>query len=65
MPPVQEPYQYIIFHVSEVKDLVVDEPAQQQCRNVHDDPAVIGVHVISFSTLSIPQTTYDEVIYGC
>ncbi|KDQ61288.1 hypothetical protein JAAARDRAFT_205014 [Jaapia argillacea MUCL 33604] len=41
IPPVQEPYQYIIFRASEVKDLAVDEPMQQR-RNVHDDPAVLG-----------------------
>ncbi|KAH9843148.1 Scd6-like Sm domain-containing protein [Rhodofomes roseus] len=40
IPPVQEPYQYIIFRASEVKDLAVDEP--QPRRNVHDDPAVLG-----------------------
>ncbi|KXN91470.1 hypothetical protein AN958_00732 [Leucoagaricus sp. SymC.cos] len=40
IPPVQEPYQYIIFRASEVKDLAVDEPVPQ--RNVHDDPAVLG-----------------------
>ncbi|KAI0748460.1 Scd6-like Sm domain-containing protein [Daedaleopsis nitida] len=42
IPPVQEPYTYIIFRASEVKDLAVDEPAAQQRRNVHDDPAVLG-----------------------
>jgi len=41
IPPVQEPYQYIIFRASEVKDLAVDEPVPQ--RSVHDDPAVLGV----------------------
>ncbi|KAH9996124.1 hypothetical protein BJV74DRAFT_911023 [Russula compacta] len=35
-----EPYQYIIFRASEVKDLSVDEPAP--LRSVHDDPAVLG-----------------------
>ena len=42
--PVQEPYTYIIFRASEVKDLAVDEqvpPVQQH--SVLDDPAVIGV----------------------
>ena len=45
IPPVQEPYAYIIFRASEVKDLAVDEGVQQQPprRNVHDDPAVLGV----------------------
>jgi len=41
IPPVQEPYQYIIFRASEVKDLSVDEPAAP-LRSVHDDPAVLG-----------------------
>jgi len=40
IPPVQDPYQYIIFRASEVKDLSVDEPAP--LRSVHDDPAVLG-----------------------
>ncbi|EIW84629.1 hypothetical protein CONPUDRAFT_134604 [Coniophora puteana RWD-64-598 SS2] len=44
IPPVQEPYQYIIFRASEVKDLAVDEPVPppQPHRSVHDDPAVLG-----------------------
>jgi len=44
IPPVQEPYQYIIFRASEVKDLSVDEPvtAPPPRRSVHDDPAVLG-----------------------
>lgn len=46
IPPVQEPYQYIIFRASEVKDLAVDEPSPR--RSVHDDPAVLGVRVLSF-----------------
>ncbi|KAL6298598.1 Scd6-like Sm domain-containing protein [Sparassis latifolia] len=41
IPPVQEPYAYIIFRASEVKDLAVDDPAPQR-RSVHDDPAVLG-----------------------
>lgn len=41
IPPVQEPYQYIIFRASEVKDLAVDDPTPR--RSVHDDPAVLGV----------------------
>ena len=41
IPPVQEPYTYIIFRASEVKDLAVDEPVP--VRSVHDDPAVLGV----------------------
>ncbi|KAK7045366.1 hypothetical protein VNI00_007615 [Paramarasmius palmivorus] len=43
IPPVAEPYEYIIFRASEVKDLAVEEVAPQPpVRNVHDDPAVIG-----------------------
>ena len=45
IPPVQEPYQYIIFRASEVKDLAVDEPEPR--RSVHDDPAVLGVSILS------------------
>jgi len=55
IPPVQEPYQYIIFRASEVKDLAVDEPVPQ--RSVHDDPAVLGVS--SCLPLS-PRLLYDE-----
>ncbi|PPQ88867.1 hypothetical protein CVT25_009061 [Psilocybe cyanescens] len=42
--PVQDPYAYIIFRASEVKDLSVDEPAAvaPTQHNVHDDPAVLG-----------------------
>ncbi|KAF9014283.1 Scd6-like Sm domain-containing protein [Cyathus striatus] len=40
IPPVSEPYSYIIFRASEVKDLSVDENTPR--RNVHDDPAVLG-----------------------
>ncbi|KAI0311056.1 Scd6-like Sm domain-containing protein [Amylostereum chailletii] len=43
IPPVQEPYQYIIFRASEVKDLSVeDAQPQMPRRSVHDDPAVLG-----------------------
>ncbi|KAI0050869.1 hypothetical protein FA95DRAFT_1676378, partial [Auriscalpium vulgare] len=42
IPPVQEPYQYIIFRASEVKDLAVEEQTPAPRRNVHDDPAVLG-----------------------
>ncbi|CDO73647.1 hypothetical protein BN946_scf185014.g117 [Trametes cinnabarina] len=41
IPPVQEPYTYIIFRASEVKDLAVDESVPPR-RNVTDDPAVLG-----------------------
>lgn len=59
IPPVQEPYQYIIFRASEVKDLSVDEPAAAPLRNVHDDPAVLGVchsrhHISIFHFLRLP-----------
>ncbi|KAF5334507.1 hypothetical protein D9611_013779 [Ephemerocybe angulata] len=40
IPPMADPYQYIIFKASEVKDLSVDEPVAAT-RNVHDDPAVM------------------------
>ncbi|KAF8716043.1 hypothetical protein AX14_012458, partial [Amanita brunnescens Koide BX004] len=40
IPPAQEPYQYIIFHASEVKDLAVDDPTPH--RSVHHDTAVLG-----------------------
>lgn len=55
IPPVQEPYQYIIFRASEVKDLAVDEPAPR--RSVHDDPAVLGA-----SAPGMPQPPYPP--YG-
>ncbi|KAG7442469.1 uncharacterized protein BT62DRAFT_996620 [Guyanagaster necrorhizus] len=42
IPPVQEPYEYIIFRASEVKDLTVDEQQQVARQNVQDDPAVIN-----------------------
>ncbi|KAJ7141469.1 Scd6-like Sm domain-containing protein [Mycena epipterygia] len=41
IPPVQEPYQYIVFRVSEVKNLSVDEASAPR-RSVYDDPAVLG-----------------------
>ncbi|KAI0373050.1 hypothetical protein BV20DRAFT_939086 [Pilatotrama ljubarskyi] len=55
IPPVQEPYTYIIFRASEVKDLAVDETAPQR-RNVHDDPAVLGA--------SAPQAAPSYPQYG-
>ena len=53
IPPNPEPYEYIIFRASEVKDLAVDEmPVEEEIRlrerNVHDDPAVIGVSWLCF-----------------
>ena len=60
--PVQEPYGYIIFRASEVKDLSVDEPPPAQSQHsVHDDPAVLGVR--SFSFLFFKNFfEYDEII---
>ena len=55
IPPVQEPYDFIIFRASEVKDLSVDEPAQRP-RTVHDDPAVVGV------SRRVPFPPPDETI---
>ena len=55
IPPVQEPYDFIIFRASEVKDLSVDEPAQRP-RTVHDDPAVVGV------SRRVPFPPPDEII---
>ncbi|KAI0780540.1 Scd6-like Sm domain-containing protein [Trametes elegans] len=55
IPPVQDPYTYIIFRASEVKDLAVDE-APPQRRNVTDDPAVLGA--------SAPQATPPFPQYG-
>jgi hypothetical protein len=58
--PVQEPYGYIIFRASEVKDLSVDEPPPAQSQhNVHDDPAVLGVRSFSFL---FSLFNYDEII---
>lgn len=57
---MQEPYAYIIFRASEVKDLAVDEP--QPMRSVHDDPAVLGVSGRSIYVLAF---TLDENINGC
>ncbi|KAF9262067.1 hypothetical protein L218DRAFT_973715 [Marasmius fiardii PR-910] len=61
IPPVQDPYEYIIFRASEVKDLSVDEPAM--VRSVHDDPAVIGA---SAQTLPQPpqQAPYSPFVSG-
>ncbi|KAI0672827.1 Scd6-like Sm domain-containing protein [Trametes maxima] len=55
IPPVQDPYTYIIFRASEVKDLSVDETAPQR-RNVTDDPAVLGA--------SAPQAAPTFPAYG-
>ena len=43
IPPVSEPYQYIIFKAAEVKDLQVDqEPVVTPRPDVHADPAVMA-----------------------
>lgn len=42
IPPTQEPYQYIIFRASEVKDLSVDDPVQAPPRRAHEDPAILA-----------------------
>lgn len=62
IPPVQEPYQYIIFRASEVKDLAVDEPAP--LRSVHDDPAVLGVseHVAKYLKQTINIHNYRHLL---
>ncbi|KAF8803192.1 hypothetical protein BYT27DRAFT_7196078 [Phlegmacium glaucopus] len=52
--PVQEPYGYIIFRASEVKDLSVDEPPPVQ-HNVHDDPAVLGASAPSSYLPPVPN----------
>ena len=53
IPPMAEPYQYIIFKASEVKDLSVDEqPITAAPRNVHDDPAVM-VSEVTIPRISI------------
>jgi len=52
IPPNQEPYTYIIFRASEVKDLAVDEPAPR--RSVHDDPAVLGASAPTAPTMYPP-----------
>ncbi|CCL99984.1 uncharacterized protein FIBRA_02009 [Fibroporia radiculosa] len=52
IPPVQEPYTYIIFRASEVKDLAVDEPPTR--RNVTDDPAVLGASAPMMGAAAYP-----------
>ncbi|KAF5341561.1 hypothetical protein D9757_014566 [Collybiopsis confluens] len=43
IPAVPDPYEFIIFRASEVKDLSVDQPVEPpRGRSVHDDPAVLG-----------------------
>lgn len=64
IPPVQEPYAYIIFRASEVKDLAVDEP--QPRRSVHDDPAVIGVSILThYFMCYVLQSWKMKLFDGC
>ncbi|KIY61687.1 hypothetical protein CYLTODRAFT_495117 [Cylindrobasidium torrendii FP15055 ss-10] len=42
IPPVAEPYEYIIFRAGEVKDLSVDDTQTPNPRSVHEDPAVVN-----------------------
>ncbi|KAH6902381.1 Scd6-like Sm domain-containing protein [Coprinopsis sp. MPI-PUGE-AT-0042] len=42
IPPVSEPYQYIIFKAAEVKDLQVDQEPVAPRPDVHADPAVMA-----------------------
>ena len=49
--PVPDPYAYIIFRASEVKDLAVDEAPPQTQASVHDDPAVLNVSIPSIHFL--------------
>jgi hypothetical protein len=66
IPPIQEPYQYIIFRASEVKDLSVDDPVQAPPRRTHDDPAILAVSLDFFpSNVSRHPTFLDEKIDGC
>ncbi|KAF8635317.1 hypothetical protein AX17_003948 [Amanita inopinata Kibby_2008] len=60
IPPVQEPYQYIIFRASEVKDLAVDEPVPR--RSVHDDPAVLGASAPLTSAPYSPYVTPPQAV---
>lgn len=45
IPPADQPYQYIIFRASEVKDIALDgdQPPMVRTRSVTDDPAVMSV----------------------
>ena len=54
-----EPYTYIIFRASEVKDLAVDEPVNQR-RDVREDPAVIGVSLLPSIFYSLHATRGRE-----
>ncbi|KAG7087783.1 hypothetical protein E1B28_013724 [Marasmius oreades] len=62
IPPVQDPYEYIIFRASEVKDLSVDEPAM--VRSVHDDPAVIGAGSAQPQPQPSQQAAYSSFVGG-
>ncbi|TFK46666.1 hypothetical protein OE88DRAFT_1667298 [Heliocybe sulcata] len=60
IPPVQDPYQYIIFRASEVKDLSVDEAQPPPRRSVHDDPAVLGASAPG----PVPPNAYPQYPQG-
>ncbi|KAJ8487899.1 hypothetical protein ONZ51_g3902 [Trametes cubensis] len=62
IPPVQEPYTYIIFRASEVKDLAVDETAPQR-RSVHDDPAVLGASAPQAAPSAYPPPAFNSPSY--
>ena len=48
---VQEPSQHIIFHASEVKDILVEEP-MAPLRSVCGDPAILGVcHYLMWASI--------------
>ena len=66
IPPIQEPYQYIIFRASEVKDLSVDDPVQAPPRRTHDDPAILAVS-LGFRPSNLPRNpaSPDENNDGC
>ena len=53
IPPNSEPYEYIIFRASEVKDLAVDDQPMPMAvsRTVTDDPAVLNVRILFLCSL--------------
>jgi protein LSM14 len=58
--PSDVPYEFIIFRASEVKDIAVDQVATQAppTRNVHDDPAVMTVCLLSLHGLLLSLLYY-------
>jgi hypothetical protein len=57
IPPVPDPYRYIIFRASEVKDLAVETSPQSDPTHVNQDPAVVGV---SFRPFTGPSSYYSR-----